>query len=62
MKATLLIDRIRSAALVLHFDVAFIMLPVCRNFVSVLRRGPLNGIIPFEKNVRGAEMPQGGFS
>ncbi|KAL8283846.1 hypothetical protein RQP46_005278 [Phenoliferia psychrophenolica] len=41
----------RSAALVLHFDVAFIMLPVCRNFISVLRRGPLNGVIPFEKNI-----------
>lgn len=41
----------RSAALVLHFDVAFILLPVCRNFISILRRGPLNSIIPFEKNI-----------
>ncbi|KAM0751200.1 NADPH oxidase B [Meredithblackwellia eburnea MCA 4105] len=41
----------RSAALVLHFDVAFLMFPVCRNFISILRRGPLNGVIPFEKNI-----------
>ncbi|KAK4703689.1 hypothetical protein P7C70_g2528, partial [Phenoliferia sp. Uapishka_3] len=41
----------RSAALVLHFDVAFIMFPICRNFISLLRRGPLNGVIPFEKNI-----------
>lgn len=41
----------RSAALVLHVDVAFILLPVCRNFVSFLRRTPLNGIIPFDKNI-----------
>ncbi|KAI5475801.1 hypothetical protein MNV49_000812 [Pseudohyphozyma bogoriensis] len=41
----------RSAALVLNFDVAFILLPVCRNFISILRRGPLNSIIPFEKNI-----------
>lgn len=41
----------RSAALVLHVDVAFILLPVCRNFVSFLRRTPLNSIIPFDKNI-----------
>ncbi|GAA5862451.1 hypothetical protein JCM8547_002069 [Rhodosporidiobolus lusitaniae] len=41
----------RSAALVLHFDVAVILIPVCRNFISLLRRGPLNRIIPFEKNI-----------
>ena len=41
----------RSAALVLHVDVAFILLPVCRNFVSYLRRTPLNDIIPFDRNI-----------
>jgi hypothetical protein len=32
----------RSAALVLHIDVIFILLPVCCNFISLLRRAPLN--------------------
>jgi hypothetical protein len=41
----------RTAALVLHFDVIWILLPVCRNFVSLLRRTPLNDIIPFDKNI-----------
>ncbi|KAI0260016.1 NADPH oxidase isoform 2 [Gloeopeniophorella convolvens] len=41
----------RSAALVLHVDVIFILLPVCRNFISLLRRTPLNQIIPFDKNI-----------
>jgi len=41
----------RTAALVLHVDVIFILLPVCRNFVSFLRRTPLNDIIPFDKNI-----------
>ncbi|BGP13351.1 hypothetical protein JCM10213_005803 [Rhodosporidiobolus nylandii] len=41
----------RAAALVLHVDVAFILLPVCRNFISFIRRGPLNSIVPFEKNI-----------
>jgi len=41
----------RSAALVLHVDVIFILLPVCRNFISLLRRTPLNDIIPFDKNI-----------
>lgn len=39
----------RTAALVLHVDVIFILLPVCRNFISYLRRSPLNDIIPFDK-------------
>ena len=39
----------RSAALVLYVDVAFILLPVCRNFISFLRQTPLNDIIPFDK-------------
>ncbi|KAJ8700922.1 hypothetical protein PTI98_003900 [Pleurotus ostreatus] len=30
----------RTAALVLHIDVIFILLPVCRNFISFLRRTP----------------------
>lgn len=41
----------RSAALVLHVDIAFILLPVCRNLISMVRRTPLNGIIPFDKNI-----------
>lgn len=41
----------RGAALVLNVDVAFIMFPICRNFVSLLRRTPLNDIIPFDKNI-----------
>ncbi|KIY70242.1 NADPH oxidase [Cylindrobasidium torrendii FP15055 ss-10] len=41
----------RTSALVLHVDVIFILLPVCRNFVSLLRRTPLNDIIPFDKNL-----------
>jgi len=41
----------RTAALVLHVDVIFILLPVCRNFISLLRRTPLNDIIPFDKNI-----------
>ncbi|KZO94673.1 NADPH oxidase B [Calocera viscosa TUFC12733] len=41
----------RSAALVLHVDIIFILFPVCRNFISLLRRTPLNSIIPFDKNI-----------
>ncbi|KII91666.1 hypothetical protein PLICRDRAFT_38486 [Plicaturopsis crispa FD-325 SS-3] len=41
----------RTAALVMHVDVIFILLPVCRNFISMLRRTPLNDIIPFDKNI-----------
>ncbi|KAF7313920.1 NAD(P)H oxidase isoform 2 [Mycena chlorophos] len=32
---------IARAALVLHADVIFILLPVCRNFISVMRRTPV---------------------
>jgi NADPH oxidase 2 len=41
----------RSAALVLHFDVACILFPVCRTLISLARQTPLNGIIPFDKNL-----------
>ncbi|RMZ90081.1 hypothetical protein DV736_g2678, partial [Chaetothyriales sp. CBS 134916] len=41
----------RAAALVLHFDVALILLPVCRTLISLARQTPLNGIIPFDKNI-----------
>ncbi|KAL0946286.1 hypothetical protein HGRIS_012536 [Hohenbuehelia grisea] len=41
----------RTAALVLHVDVIFILLPVCRNFISLLRQTPLNDIIPFDENI-----------
>lgn len=32
-------------------DVIFILFPICRNFISLLRRTPLNSIIPFDRNV-----------
>ncbi|KAG8917360.1 hypothetical protein FRC02_003148 [Tulasnella sp. 418] len=41
----------RTAALVLHVDVALILLPVCRGFISALRRTALNDFIPFDKNI-----------
>ncbi|KAF2129917.1 hypothetical protein P153DRAFT_375534 [Dothidotthia symphoricarpi CBS 119687] len=41
----------RSAALVLHVDVAFILFPVCRNLISMARLTPLGDIIPFDKNI-----------
>lgn len=41
----------RSAALILHVDAAFILLPVCRGFISILRRTPLNDIIPFDHSI-----------
>src|SRR5277367_2901415 len=41
----------RAAALVLHFDIALILLPVCRTLISLARQTPLNGIIQFDKNV-----------
>ncbi|KZT00716.1 NADPH oxidase [Laetiporus sulphureus 93-53] len=41
----------RGAALTLHVEVAFILLPICRNFISLLRRTPLNYYIPFDKNI-----------
>ncbi|RPA98828.1 hypothetical protein L873DRAFT_1789958 [Choiromyces venosus 120613-1] len=41
----------RSAALVLHVDIALILLPVCRNLISMARQTALNGIIQFDKNI-----------
>lgn len=41
----------RAAALVLHFDIALILFPVCRNLISLARQTPLNGIIQFDKNI-----------
>ncbi|ERF70729.1 hypothetical protein EPUS_05081 [Endocarpon pusillum Z07020] len=41
----------RSAALVLHFDIALLILPVCRTLISLARQTPLNGIIQFDKNI-----------
>lgn len=38
----------RASALVLYVDVAFLLLPVCRNFITLVRRTPLNSIIPFD--------------
>ncbi|KAI4125410.1 MAG: hypothetical protein LQ338_004272 [Usnochroma carphineum] len=41
----------RAAALVLHFDVAILIFPICRALISLLRQTPLNGIIQFDKSV-----------
>lgn len=41
----------RAAALVLHFDIALLIFPVCRTLISLLRQTPLNGIIQFDKNI-----------
>lgn len=41
----------KSSALVLHFDVILILLPVCRSLVSFFRNTPLGTIIPFDKNI-----------
>ncbi|KIM24310.1 hypothetical protein M408DRAFT_11066 [Serendipita vermifera MAFF 305830] len=42
----------RTAALVLHIDVVFILFPICRNFISLLRQTALNDIIPFDDNIK----------
>ena len=41
----------RAAALVLHFDIAILIFPVCRTLISLLRQTPLNGIIQFDENI-----------
>ncbi|KAJ7583931.1 NADPH oxidase isoform 2 [Mycena floridula] len=41
----------RTSALLCHVDVIYILLPVCRNLISFLRRTPLNHFIPFDKNI-----------
>ncbi|KAL8699875.1 MAG: hypothetical protein Q9224_001217 [Gallowayella concinna] len=41
----------RAAGLVLHFDIAILIFPVCRTLISLLRQTPLNGIIQFDKSV-----------
>ncbi|KAL9012526.1 MAG: hypothetical protein Q9173_002719 [Seirophora scorigena] len=41
----------RAAALVLHFDIAILIIPICRNLISLLRQTPLNGIIQFDKSI-----------
>ncbi|KAL1952621.1 hypothetical protein VTO42DRAFT_4603 [Malbranchea cinnamomea] len=41
----------RSAALVLHVDIALVLLPVCRTFISLARQTPLNGIIQLDENI-----------
>ncbi|KAF7341131.1 FAD-binding FR-type domain-containing protein [Mycena venus] len=41
----------RSAAVCLHIDVIFILLPICRNFISVMRRTPIGTVIPFDENI-----------
>lgn len=41
----------RAAALVLHFDIAILIFPVCRTLISLMRQTPLNGIIQFDQNI-----------
>ncbi|KAL8873444.1 MAG: hypothetical protein Q9174_001092 [Haloplaca sp. 1 TL-2023] len=41
----------RAAALVLHFDIAILLFPICRTLISLLRQTPLNGIIQFDESV-----------
>lgn len=41
----------RAAALVLHFDIAILIFPVCRTLISLARQTPLNGIIQFDENI-----------
>lgn len=41
----------RASALVLHFDIAILIFPVCRTLISLLRQTPLNGIIQFDENI-----------
>ena len=41
----------RAAAVVLHFDIAVLIFPVCRTLISLARQTPLNGIIQFDKNI-----------
>lgn len=42
----------RSAALVLHVDIAFILLPVCRNFVTIVRNSPLKKVLPIDEAIQ----------
>ncbi|KAI9845677.1 MAG: hypothetical protein M1838_001660 [Thelocarpon superellum] len=41
----------RGAAMVLNFDAAILLFPVCRTLISLARQTPLNGIIHFDKNL-----------
>jgi NADPH oxidase len=41
----------RASASVLLFDVACILLPMCRNLVTWLRNTPLGIILPLDKNI-----------
>ena len=38
----------RASALVLHVDIAMLLIPVCRNFITLIRRTHLNSLIPFD--------------
>ncbi|KAJ1982836.1 hypothetical protein H4R33_004954 [Dimargaris cristalligena] len=41
----------RASALVLHVDIALVLFPVCRTFISLLRSTPLARVIPFDRNI-----------
>ncbi|KAI9298789.1 hypothetical protein K502DRAFT_345677 [Neoconidiobolus thromboides FSU 785] len=41
----------RASAINLHVDTGIIMLPMCRNLISLMRITPLGRVIPFDQNV-----------
>ena len=41
----------RASALVLHFDMALILFPICHSLLSLLRQTPLHGIIQFDRAI-----------
>jgi NADPH oxidase 2 len=42
----------RTTALILHVNIIFILLPVCRNLVSFLRRTALKHFVPFDEAIK----------
>ncbi|THU96456.1 hypothetical protein K435DRAFT_892601 [Dendrothele bispora CBS 962.96] len=49
----------RASALLCHINVIFILLPVCGNFISLMRRSPVGTVIPFDKNITFHNQPDG---
>ncbi|GAA6004014.1 uncharacterized protein JCM10292_005838 [Rhodotorula paludigena] len=41
----------RATALVLHVDVAFLLLPICRSFITLMRRTPMIRKLPLDESV-----------
>lgn len=42
----------RASAACINLDIGFLLFPVCRNLISVVRGTFLNRIVPFDKNLR----------